>query len=121
MEKVFKRKKELAWRNIDGEMVVMDLDGAIIRGFNETATFIWEHINGLRSINEISKTLAEEFKLSQEQALADVIEFIELLLEKELVEEINCKLKAQSSKSCYSERSEESTNKQVTRLSCESL
>jgi len=44
---------------------------------NETGAFIWEHINGRRSVEEIISALTKEYNIDNETAKADVFSFIE--------------------------------------------
>lgn len=84
-EKIYKKKKETAWRRIGGETVIMDLDGMMIRGLNETAAFIWDQIDGQKKIIEIAELVSREFAINPEKALDDVIKFSAILTEKGLI------------------------------------
>jgi hypothetical protein len=42
---------------------------------NETGAFIWEHIDGRRSLEEIINELTAEYEVEYETAFRDVIEF----------------------------------------------
>ena len=44
---------------------------------NETGAFIWEQIDGKRSIEEIINALTEEYDIDFENAEADVFSFTE--------------------------------------------
>jgi hypothetical protein len=44
---------------------------------NETGAFIWEHINGKRSVQEIIGLVTEEYEIDTENASKDVFEFID--------------------------------------------
>jgi hypothetical protein len=44
---------------------------------NETGAFIWEHIDGKRSIEEIIITLTSEYDIDSKNAEADVLSFVE--------------------------------------------
>ena len=44
---------------------------------NETGAFIWEQINGMRSIEEIICLLTEEYEIDNATAKEDVISFID--------------------------------------------
>jgi hypothetical protein len=44
---------------------------------NETGAFIWEHINGKRSIEEIIGALITEYDIDNDTALKDIFSFID--------------------------------------------
>lgn len=44
---------------------------------NETGAFIWEHINGKRSVEEIIIALTAEYDIDNENAKADVFAFVD--------------------------------------------
>jgi len=44
---------------------------------NETGAFIWEQINGKRSVEEIIALLTAEYEIDNKSAEADVFSFIE--------------------------------------------
>ena len=44
---------------------------------NETGAFIWEHIDGKRSVEEIIITLTSEYDIDPKNAEADVLSFVE--------------------------------------------
>lgn len=46
---------------------------------NETGAFIWEQIDGKRSVEEIISALTEEYDIDRESAEEDVFSFIENL------------------------------------------
>jgi hypothetical protein len=65
----------IAWQVIDGEGVVLDLDGQRVMGLNDTAVFLLER---LPSVDEssLAAALAAEFDVSIETARADVNGFL---------------------------------------------
>jgi hypothetical protein len=44
---------------------------------NETGAFIWEHINGQRTVEELINAVTEEYEIDKENATSDVFLFIE--------------------------------------------
>lgn len=44
---------------------------------NETGAFIWEQINGVRSVEEIINLLTTEYEIDTEKASSDVFAFID--------------------------------------------
>jgi hypothetical protein len=44
---------------------------------NETGAFIWEHINGKRTVKELINAVTEEYEIDNENAASDVFLFID--------------------------------------------
>ena len=81
-----KRKKNLAWRKIEDEVVIIDLEkDRQFHELNDTAALIWELCDGETSVSAIAETIAENFEIAPEDAQLEVNEFITLLTEKALL------------------------------------
>jgi hypothetical protein len=46
---------------------------------NETGAFIWEHINGKRTVEELIIAVTEEYEIDTENATSDVFLFIDIM------------------------------------------
>jgi pyrroloquinoline quinone biosynthesis protein D len=66
--------------------VVLDGNGVMLRGLNPSAARIWELIDGEQPASAIAHRVAREFDADPVQVLAEVIAFLALLEEKQLVE-----------------------------------
>lgn len=44
---------------------------------NETGAFIWEHINGQRTVEELINAVTEEYEIDKDNATSDVFLFID--------------------------------------------
>jgi len=66
----------MAWQIIDGEMVLLDVDGKQLIGVNDVGARIWELMDGVRTIADIAHTLTEEFDAPLETSMADVRAFL---------------------------------------------
>jgi len=75
----------LAWRSIEGEVVVISPEEGIMHELNETASFIWNLADGKHTSVEIANRLAEEFEVPLEVACADTEELIALLRDRHLL------------------------------------
>jgi len=76
---------------VSGEHILVPLasrgaDIDSIFNLNETGTFIWEKIDGRRTVAEIVALLASDFQVSKDQATLDGREFFAQLLEARAVE-----------------------------------
>lgn len=91
LSKCYRRNENLVFRRIGDETILVpirDHVGGIsfIYNLNETAGFIWEHLDGERSLLDIRQMLANAFDVEPERAERDVSDLIEEL------EEINAVL-----------------------------
>lgn len=80
-------------RHVAGEHMLVptvtrevDLDSLFL--LNATGVFIWEQVDGLRTLQELSQAMAAEFKVDEASATADVTRFVESLLERKLAERV---------------------------------
>ena len=81
-----KRKQNLAWRKIEDEVVIIDLDkGRQFHELNDSGSRIWELCDGETSVDDIASALTEDFELDLPEAHKEVTEFITYLTEKDLL------------------------------------
>jgi len=90
LNKVPKKNQNLAWRIIDGEAVVIPLENQPEEGekldiFNETATRIWELIDGKNSIKNIVEKLINEYDIEFIEAESQVKRLINEMAAKKLI------------------------------------
>jgi hypothetical protein len=62
----------LAWREIDGEIVIVSPSDSVLHELNETGSFIWKQLDGRRPAAEIADGLAAEYDVEPEEALRDI-------------------------------------------------
>jgi hypothetical protein len=80
------RSDELAWRVIDGEVVILTPDGREIHTLNKVGSAIWELADGTRNIKEIISLICERFDVSFDMAHADVLKFAQQLEAKKILQ-----------------------------------
>lgn len=80
-----KRNPMAAWTQVSGELMVITPENSVLHRFNETGTFIWQHLDGEHSLAEIAGLVAAEFEVSLEEANADVMEFVSKMLQDKLL------------------------------------
>ena len=81
-----KRRADVRTRVVEGETVVLDLREDFIHQFNKTASYIWEHCNGLSTPDEITNDLCQAFDVDFSTARRDVLAAIEKLQQSKLIE-----------------------------------
>ncbi|HUO35624.1 MAG TPA: PqqD family protein [Candidatus Acidoferrum sp.] len=82
---IFRRNPKLAWREIDGEVVIISPDDSILHELNETASAVWHRIDGESGLGDIAKSLAEDYGAPIETVRADVEELAADLSAKNLL------------------------------------
>lgn len=71
---------DVVFRKINEEYLLIPLTDNIadmdsIYRLSETGAFIWEMIDGMRDISDITAKVVEEFNVEREEAEKDVVEF----------------------------------------------
>jgi len=78
-------RSDLSARNVEGEMVILDKRSGKIHQLNSTASFVWNKLDGRRSIPAIVSDMVQEFDVEFEIARADVARVVSDLVRLELV------------------------------------
>jgi len=81
-----RRNDEYVWRDIGGEVVILNAEGTQVCLLNETAATIWTLCDGRRDIHEIARAIAGEYEVSHDEAMTDVRAFAGQLVASGLAE-----------------------------------
>lgn len=73
------RQDGISWQEIDGELVVLDLERSVYLTTNVSGAFLTKLLVEEHSRDELVARLAEEFGVDDERAGADVDAFVEEL------------------------------------------
>lgn len=79
------KNEDIAWRKIDDDAILIDMDEEEVTHFNEVAAQIWAALDGKTSVTEISEHIQSLFEVDLEKAKNDVFAFLNKLLQKEMV------------------------------------
>ena len=66
----------MAWQVIDGETVLLDIDGQELLGLNAVGGRVWELCDGERTVDQLVAHITSEFAAPAETVAADVARFI---------------------------------------------
>ena len=93
IDQVFRKNKDFVFRQIDDETILVPIkdnlgDMGSIYNLNEVGAFIWAHLDGLKTINDIKNRIIEEFEISEQEAQQDLFEFVNQLKEIEAIHAI---------------------------------
>ncbi len=78
-------RPDLAWQELDGAVVIVDLDGRVALGLNASGSLLWRRLCA-HGREGLERTLTQAYGLSPEAAEKDVQAFVALLQERGLVE-----------------------------------
>lgn len=78
--------EDAVFRDLGGEIVLLNLKTGVYFGLDPMGTRIWHLIQEHRSFREIRDALMGEYDVSKAQCEDDLLGFISLLQERELIE-----------------------------------
>ena len=82
----YPRRRQVPWRTLDTEALVVDVSGGTLYPLNSVAARIWELCDGARSVEDIVHALAHEFDAEDAVIRRDAERFIDELTAARLVE-----------------------------------
>ncbi|MEK6645834.1 MAG: PqqD family protein [Candidatus Firestonebacteria bacterium] len=78
--------KNAIGRIIEGNAFIVLPEKNVLCKIDETGTFIWQQLNIPKTIEELKMAVCENFVVDEKTAYKDLTDFIELLLDKEILE-----------------------------------
>ncbi len=79
------KNEDIAWRKIDDDAILIDMDEEEVTHFNEVGAQIWIALDGETSVAGIIEQIQSLFEVEQEKAKNDVFAFLNTLLQREMV------------------------------------
>lgn len=84
-------KKEMILRKIGADVILVPVGNALkdhngLFMLTESACFLWEQLTQCGSVQELADRLFDEYEVTEEQALADTTEFVNKLIELDIIE-----------------------------------
>ena len=73
-------------QEVDGEMVLLDMESENYFGLDEVGTAIWQAMQEKETLQEVFEVLLEQYEVEAEVLEKDLSDFVEKLLESGLVE-----------------------------------
>ncbi len=89
-QQVYRKSESLVTREIAGETLLVPMRGKLARlqrifALNPVGAHIWDQLDGTRDLAAIHRSLVESFDVSPEEAEADLVEYVNLLRDAELI------------------------------------
>jgi len=87
------QNENIVRRDIADEIILVPIRGEVanmqrIFVLDETSDFIWQQMDGNRTVGEIHAAILKHFDVAAEQAAMDLNDFIQALLEADLICEV---------------------------------
>jgi hypothetical protein len=79
------RKNGVSWRELDGQIVVLDLESSKYVTVSGAGAVIWERLVPGTTVDEIVSALVEVFDIDEATARADTESFLEDLRQRNLL------------------------------------
>lgn len=82
---VIEKREDIVTADLDGNAVMMSIENGKYYGMDEIATAIWKSMEHPVSVEQLVHILMDEFDVSEEQCLTDVIAFLTKLCNENLI------------------------------------
>lgn len=82
---LLRRNPDMLYSNMDGETVMMSVENGEYYGLDEIGARIWQLLENPESAETLARKLIEEYDVSWETCLSDVLEFLSIMAEKRLI------------------------------------
>ena len=76
---------DVTWRDVDGELVVLNLTTGEYYTFNDVGRTVWGTIAAGENLTEVARRVANEHSLEVDAVVCDIKSFINGLVEQRLV------------------------------------
>jgi hypothetical protein len=86
MKGVLERNKDVIWRRIEDNIVLIGKEGMEIHTLNKTAAKIWELCDGTNGIDQITANICDSYDVTPEEADISVREVIDKMEKMGLIE-----------------------------------
>ena len=93
LDRIYKKNENFVFRKIEDETILVPIkdnvgDMGSLYNLNEMAAFVWERLDGKKSLQDIKNRLLEKYEVSAKEAEGDLFEYISQLKEIEAVTRI---------------------------------
>jgi len=90
LDRVYQKNQNFVFRKIDNDTLLVPIKNNVgdlncIYNLNEVGAFVWEHLDGEKSAQDIKNLIIAEFDVSIQEAEADLEKFVMQLSEIEAI------------------------------------
>jgi len=84
IDRVLRKNENFVFRQIDDETILVPIknnvgDMGSIYSLNEVGAYVWEHLDGEKTLLDIKNMVAGQFEVSSADAECDLVEFVNQL------------------------------------------
>lgn len=76
---------EVLVQELDGEVVLLNLDSERYFGLDEVGTRVWQHLLEYRGLERVCEEMRKEYDVDESKLRADVLQLVEELIEAGIV------------------------------------
>ncbi len=92
-DSVYRKKEDIVTRQIAGETLLIPICGRLadmqkLFALNPVAEYIWQRLDGNQNLQAIADGVLATFEVQEDQAAADIREFVSQLKEADIIEEV---------------------------------
>jgi len=93
IDRIFRKNENFVFRQIDDETILVPIknnvgDMGSIYNLNEVGAYVWEYLDGEKTLFDIKNLVAGEFEVSLEDAECDLLEFVNQLEKIEAIQPV---------------------------------
>jgi Coenzyme PQQ synthesis protein D (PqqD) len=82
------RDTDLEWREVEGEVVALDLKSSNYLAVNRSGAKLWDALASGSTRDQLIEILVAEFAISREQAASDTDSFVQMLADQGMLLEV---------------------------------
>lgn len=81
----YKHAEHTAWRRVEKESIILDLNTSMYYSLNESGAYIWEHLGAGETPAQVAAGLCGEFDVETASAERDVADLVKELASEKLL------------------------------------
>lgn len=81
-----RRVEDIAWREIVGEAILVNVRRDDVMHLNPVAAFLWSSLDGQATLEDIAHSMTGEYEVDLDTAVSDAVTFAASLLEQGVAE-----------------------------------
>ena len=85
MPKLLRKNPDITWKEVDGEIVLLNPKTGNCFGLQAVGASFWELADGSRSLDEIIRSLLGEYAVEETTLTDDIRELVAKMTEKKLI------------------------------------
>jgi len=85
MSNLLKKNPDIKWKEVDGEIVLLNFKTGGCFGLQAVGASFWEMVDGNRSLEDIVTALLDEYDVEETSLTQDIRELLAEMREKELI------------------------------------